>query len=110
MSDSVRQERCAEVASALMVLIPAIIGGKADPEQLAEGLPAIARVRAVVDAGSDGIEHPGYLAWLRGAAANVRAIEEAIEAGDADAAFAALRDADSGLHLLSSGCEGCAGW
>lgn len=110
MSDSVRQERCADVAKSVMELIPAILEGKARREKLAEALPAINRIQAVVDAGGDGIDNESYLAWLLVAPRNLRAMKEAVEAGDADAAFAAFRDQDTGLHLLSSGCTGCAGW
>lgn len=110
MSDSVRQERCAEVATSVMQLIPAILEGKASTEKLAEALPAIARIESVIAAGSDGIENESYLAWLRVAPGNIRELREAVEAGDADAAFAAFRDPAAGLHLLGSGCAGCAGW
>ena len=110
MSDAIRQERCAEVASCVMVLIPTILEGKANPERLAEATPAIERLRAVVEAGASGIEDERYLQWLRVAPANIRALGQAVEAGDADAAFAAFRDPAAGLHLLTAGCEGCSGW
>lgn len=110
MSETVRQQRCAEVASAVMVLIPSILEGKTDSQRLADAVPAVAKVRAVLDAGTDGIEDERFLAWLRVAPANIAALERAIDEGDADAAFAAFRDPASGLHLLSAGCEGCVGW
>lgn len=110
MSDAVRQERCAEVAAAVTELIQPLIEGKADPEKLATALPAVARIQAVVDAGEEGITDPGYLVWLRVAPANISELAEAIEAGDADRAFAAFRDPGAGLHLLTAGCVGCAGW
>ena len=110
MSDAVRQERCAEVSSAVMELIPSIFEGRADSAKLAASLPAIARIQAVIDAGSTGIEDERYLAWLRVAPANIRALRDAVEAADADAAFAAFRDEHSGMHLLSAGCADCPGW
>lgn len=110
MNDAIRQQRCAEVASCVMVLIPAILEGKSNPEKLAEARPAVARVNAVIEAGSEGISDERYLSWLRVAPENMRALSRALDAGDADAAFAAFRDPTIGLHLLSSGCEGCAGW
>lgn len=110
MSEAVRLERCAEVAGALMTVIPKIFEGKADPDRLAEALPGISRIRAVVEAGIDGIDDERFLAWLRVAPANIAALEDALLAGDADAAFAALRDPDRGVYLLASGCEGCPGW
>lgn len=110
MSDAVRQARCAEVAAAVMELIPCLLEGKADPAKLAAASASVARVRAVLDAGADGITHEAYLHWLRVAPPNIAALEQAIARGDADAAFAAFRDPDRGLHLLASGCEGCVGW
>lgn len=110
MNDAVRQERCAEVAAAVMQLIQPLLEGKADVEKLSAGAPAVARIQAVVDAGDEGITDPRYLAWLRTAPANIAAIAAGIESGDADAAFAAFRDPAAGLHLLSAGCEGCVGW
>lgn len=110
MSEAVRQERCAEVAAAVMELIPAILEGRGDAERLASALPAVERIQRVIAAGESGIEDAGYLRWLRAAPANLRALEAAVRAGDADAAFVAFRDADTGLHLLTSGCAGCPGW
>ncbi|MFC5338654.1 hypothetical protein [Leucobacter denitrificans] len=110
MTDAVRRERCAEVAAAVMVLIPSILEGRGDPDKLANALPAVQRIQTVIDAGSAGIDDERYLAWLRVAPANIRALGDAVEAGDADAAFAAFRDPSGGLHLLSAGCEGCVGW
>lgn len=110
MSDAVRVERCAEVAAAALALIPAIFEGKSNPVRLEAARPSIARIKAVVEAGSDGIDEPRYLAWLGVAPTNLRALEEAIDAGDADAAFAAFSDPQIGLNLLAGGCEGCPGW
>lgn len=110
MTDAVRQERCAEVAAAVLVLIPSILEGRASPEKLAAALPAVQRIQAVIDAGGSGITDERFLAWLRVAPANIRSLRKAIEAGDADAAFAAFGDEHGGLHLLSAGCEGCVGW
>lgn len=110
MSEAVRLERCAEVAAAVTAIIPVIFEGKAKVERLAEALPAIARIRAVVDAGEAGIDDERFRAWLRVAPANIAELERALEAGDADSAFAALRDPERGLHLLTAGCEGCPGW
>lgn len=110
MTDAVRQERCAEVAAAVMVLIPSILEGRANTEKLAAALPAVRRIEAVIESGPTGIDDERFLTWLRVAPANIRALRDAVEAGDADAAFAAFRDPDGGLHLLSAGCEGCVGW
>lgn len=110
MSEAVRLERCAEVAAAVTTMIPVIFEGKARPERLAEALPAVARIRSVIEAGDAGIDDERFRAWLRVAPANIQELENALEAGDADAAFTAFRDPERGLHLLTAGCEGCPGW
>ncbi len=110
MDDVIRQERCALVAAAVIELMPAVIEGKSDAARLRDALGPISAISAVVAQGSDGIADPAYQTWLRVAAANLARMEAAVRSGDADAAFAALRDPEAGLVLLSAGCAGCAGW
>lgn len=109
MTDT-REERCAELATAIMQLMPIIIEGQNATGNLAAGFEPLARIRSVADRGADGITEPAFLAWLDAAPANIAAIEAAIAANDASAAFAAFRDQRSGLHLLAGGCAGCPGW
>jgi len=107
---STREERCTELASAIMQLMPAIIEGQNAHGNLSSGLAPLSRIRAVADQGADGIDDPAFLEWLATAPTNLAAIESAIIAGDANAAFTAFRDQRSGLHLLAGGCAGCPGW
>ena len=105
-----REERCAELALAVMELMPAILEGKGKPARLNDALPAVEQIRRIANAGPDGITHEGYLAWLRGASQHLDKLEAALRSGDADQAFTVFRDPDAGLHLLADGCEGCRGW
>ena len=105
-----REERCTELGAAIMQLMPAIIEGQNAGGNLSSGLGPLSRIRAVADQGADGIDDPAFLAWLDAAPSNIAAIESAIVAGDANAAFEAFRDQRSGLHLLAGGCAGCPGW
>src|SRR3546814_13974862 len=67
-------------------------------------------IRDVAAAGAQGISDPAYAAWVRVGPANLGRLEAAVRAGDADAAFAALRDSQDGLSLLTQGYAGCPGW
>lgn len=108
--DDIREGRCAEVAVAVLELMPALLEGKSDPNRLGDALAATLRIRSVADAGGAGITDPDYLAWLSVAPGNLARLETALIAGDADAAFAVFRDPADGLHLLTQGCAGCRGW
>lgn len=110
MNDDIREERCAEIAAALLELMPAILEGRSDPGRLQDALAATRRIRRVADAGSDGISDPAFRAWLEAAPGNLTRLESALIAGDADAAFTAFRDPAEGMHLLTTGCAGCRGW
>ena len=110
MNDDIREERCAEVADALLELMPAILEGKSDPARLQDALAAARRIRRVADAGSAGISDPAFRAWIDAAPGNLTRLESALIAGEADAAFTAFRDPADGLHLLTTGCAGCRGW
>lgn len=110
MDDAIREDRCARVAAAVKELIPAIFEGKADPERLQAAMAPVHAIRDVAAAGSEGISDPAYAAWVRVGPANLGRLEDAVRAGDADAAFAALRDPEDGLSLLTQGCAGCTGW
>lgn len=110
MDDALRQHRCSLLAPAIVALMPALIEGKSHPARLREALPALQQIRAIAEQGADGIDNAAYATWVSGAGANLASIEAAVTAGDADAAFAAFRDAQTGLHLLTQGCEGTPGW
>lgn len=108
--DDIRDQRCAEVAAAVIELMPALMEGTSDPHRLNDALAATLRIRSVVDAGGAGISDGDYLAWLEVAPGNLARLETALISGDADAAFEAFRDPADGLHLLTQGCAGCRGW
>lgn len=110
MDDTIRQERCAQVAAAIIALMPTLLEGKSRPNRLQDALEPLSRIRAVADAGSSGISNDDYLRWLGVAPENLGRIETAVRDGDADGAFAAFRDPENGLHLLVQGCQGCQGW
>lgn len=110
MTDDIRNDRCAQIAEALLHIVPLILEGKSQPDRLTGVLPHLARIRRVADEGSVDITDADYLAWLRVAPENLDEIEAAVHASDADAAFTAFRDTEKGVHLLTRGCAGCSGW
>lgn len=110
MTQDIREQRCAEIAEAVLGIVPLIFEGKSHPERLSGILPHLAQIRRIANAGPHGITDADYLAWLRVAPENLNDLEAAVHAGDADRAFAVFRDTETGVHLLTRGCAGCTGW
>lgn len=103
-------DRCEQVRQTVLELTQAVIESLGAPAKLSRVVPLIARLRSVADLGTDGIDDQSYIAWVRGAAANLDRMEEAARGGDAKATHAAFSDQQSGVILLGTACAGKPGW
>jgi hypothetical protein len=109
MTDA-REERCAELRPVLLGLTPLMIEMQGNPAKLPELRPHLTALRAIAAQGSAGIDVPAYAQWVSTANESVTVIEQAIDRGDAKAAWAAITDQRTGINLLGQACAGCPGW
>jgi hypothetical protein len=103
-------DRCEQVRQTVLELTQTVIESLGAPAKLSRVIPMLSQLRSVVYLGTDGIDDPAYIAWVRGAAANLDRMEEAALAGDAKATHAAFADQQSGVALLGTACAGKPGW
>lgn len=103
-------DRCEQVRQTILELTQAVMESLGSPAKLDRVLPLTSTLRSVVDLGTEGVDDPSYVAWVRGAAANLDRLEEAAAGGDAKAAYAAFADQQSGVVLLATACAGKPGW
>lgn len=103
-------DRCEQVRQTVLELTQAVIESLGAPAKLGRVIPLLSHLRSVVHLGTDGIDDPAYLAWARGAAANLDRMEEAALAGDAQATYSAFADQEAGVALLGTACAGKPGW
>ncbi len=103
-------DRCEQLRQTVLELTQAILESLGAPAKLGRVVPLLSHLRSIVDLGTEGIDDPAYIAWVRGAAANLDRMEEAALAGDAKAAHAAFSDQQAGVALLGTACAGKPGW
>jgi hypothetical protein len=103
-------DRCEQVRQTVLELTQAVIESLGAPAKLSRVVPLVSHLRSVVHLGTEGIDDPSYLAWVRGASENLDLMEEAAMAGDAKATHAAFSDQTAGVILLGSACAGKPGW
>ncbi|MBF0672049.1 MAG: hypothetical protein IR160_05625 [Salinibacterium sp.] len=108
--NDVLAERCDRLRDIILELTPLMIEVQGNASRLGAVLPVVQRLRAVANEGADGIDNPSYRQWAGGAPSNIDALEEAARAGDAEAAWRAFADQESGVNLLSTACAGYPGW
>ena len=103
-------ERCASLKDLVLELMQVAIGVQAHEERLVEVPKLTARIRAVVELGSAGVDSADYAAWLDVANGNLLRMEKAAESGEALDIWAAFTDPATGFNQLGVACAGQPGW
>ena len=102
--------RCADLADVTIDLMRVSMESQTTPVKLTQVAPTVARMRAVVELGTDGIENDGYLRWHATAIATLDAMEAAAERGDARAVWEAFTHPVTGMAGLGQSCAGYPRW
>lgn len=103
-------DRCEQVRQSILELSQAVMESLGAPAKLSRVIPLVSHIRSVVNLGTEGVDDPSYIAWVRGAAENLDRMEESALAGDAKATYAAFSDQQAGVVLLATACAGKPGW
>lgn len=102
--------RCQALQEPVIGIIGSILQAGLDPSRQPEVLAHVQRAQAILAEGTDGITEQSYLDWHPTGVETFRTMADAIERGDMAPALVAMRDPETGLHLLGGACEGCQGW
>lgn len=103
-------DRCAALADVTIELMRVSMESQTTPAKLNQVGPTAARMRAVVELGTEGIENDGYLRWHATALATLTAMESAAERGDARAVWEAFTHPINGMAALGQSCAGYPRW
>lgn len=110
MTDLLAQ-RCADLAQPVVDLMAAAIECQAGTPDAFDRVARLARdVRAIAEAGADGVTQPDYVAWSSAAPATLSAMEDAAVRRDAQAVWSAFADPAAGLHRVGTACQGQPRW
>ncbi|MEV1131389.1 hypothetical protein [Agromyces sp. NPDC049794] len=109
MADTLEQ-RCDRLRDPVTELVGVSIAATLRPQDLPELARAIAAVRAILADDPSGIPPGPFLDWMPTALRILDRMEEAVDAGDAAASYAALTDRTDGFIRLTDGCAGFPGW
>ncbi|WP_437582884.1 hypothetical protein ACSAGD_11460 [Paramicrobacterium sp. CJ85] len=109
MSDALR-DRCEELRAVVLELTTTTIEAMGKPSKLADVVTVIGKLRAIGDKGAAGIDNPDYLAWDRVYDASLQKMEDAARRGDAQEAWRAFADQETGVNLIARACTGYPGW
>lgn len=103
-------ERCAALADVTVDLMRATMESIGKPAKLTEVAPLVARMQAVVAAGSEGISNPAYLSWAASADETLSEMADAVDRRDPKAAWAAFTHPTRGMAPLGQACSGYPRW
>ena len=103
-------DRCSLLGAAVVPLMSAAITSQGDPKAFADVLGEVAKVRAVVARGTEGVSQPDYLAWVSTAPRLLDGMEAAAKSGDGVTVWRLFTDPEIGFHKLGTACAGQPGW
>lgn len=103
-------DRCSLLAADVVKLLENAIACQADDAAFEHVVTLSARIRAVAERGTLGIDSPDYIAWADRAPELLGEMEEAALRRDSAAVWAAFTNREAGLHLLGTACAGQPGW
>ena len=103
-------DRCAALADVTIDLMRVSMECQTAPAKLSQVAPTAARMRAVIELGTEGIENDGYLRWHDTALATLATMDAAAERGDARAVWEAFTHPINGMAGLGQACAGYPRW
>lgn len=103
-------DRCADLAEVTIDLMRVSMESQTSALKLNQVGPTAARMRAVVELGTEGIDNDLYLRWHATALATLAAMEAAADRGDARGVWDAFTDPITGLAGLGQACAGQPRW